>query len=78
MDINSRLDRIATDLAELRGEVHEAAKHTASKTDIAELKLLLEQRMHTQLTAKQRAAIITAITTAATSAVTALYALLSQ
>lgn len=78
MNIDDRLNKISTDLAELKGRVNEALPRTATKTDIAELKLLIEQKLQTQLSPKQKAALITAVTTAATSLLTAAYALFSQ
>jgi len=71
------LQKIQIELALFRGRVDEALQHVATKTDIAEVKLLIENKLQNKLSAKAVAAIITAVSAALSSVAVAVYSLIA-
>lgn len=68
-DIQDKLTELQIDFAAFRGRVDETLTNVATKSDILELKLLIEKSLGAGLSIKQRVAIITAGVTIAGSTV---------
>lgn len=75
-DMQQKLAEIQTELGILRAVTREKLKHVATRDDIAEIKMLIEQKLQAGLSTKSKIAVIGAVSTSITTAIGVLYALI--